>query len=181
MRAHDHRDLLFQLWEVAGLESRLAGTDLDRAAVEGILDTADRIAAEHFLPHGRLVDEAEPRFEGGRAVLPDVVKAAVDAHAGAGFIAAGFDPAHGGMGLPETVHMAASFIFAAANVSLSGYAMLTVGAGRLIQSFGSAEQKRRCTVAHERKSGTDHDHGSEGWRIGRRAVETGAARGLGDR
>ncbi|MCB1311057.1 MAG: acyl-CoA dehydrogenase [Sedimentitalea sp.] len=143
MRAHDHRDLLFQLWEVAGLESRLAGTDLDRAAVEGILDTADRIAAEHFLPHGRLVDEAEPRFEGGRAVLPDVVKAAVDAHAGAGFIAAGFDPAHGGMGLPETVHMAASFIFAAANVSLSGYAMLTVGAGRLIQSFGSAEQKRR--------------------------------------
>ena len=140
---YDREDLEFQLWEVAGLETVLEGTGLDRAAVTGILDTADQVATDHFLPHGHLLDEQEPEFIDGRAVLPDVVKPAVDAHVNAGFIAAGFDSEHGGMGLPETVHQAAGFVFAAANVGLAGYAMLTVGAGRLIQSFGSEDQKRR--------------------------------------
>jgi butyryl-CoA dehydrogenase len=143
MRAYDRQDLLFQLWEVARLDEVIASEDLDREAVEGILDTADQIATDYFLPVGRQIDEEEPRFVDKRAVLPAPVKPAVDAFVQAGFIAAGFDPAHGGMGLPETVHQAAAFIFAASNVSLAGYGLLTVGAGRLIQSFGTEEQKRR--------------------------------------
>jgi len=137
----DREDLDFQLWDVAGLEPLLEGGELDRAAVAGILDTAEQVAADHFLPHGRLLDEQEPEFTEGRVVLPDVVKPAVDAHIAAGFLAAPFDPAHGGMGLPETVSQAAGFIFASANVSLAGYAMLTIGAARIIQSFGSDAQK----------------------------------------
>ncbi|WP_424985468.1 acyl-CoA dehydrogenase [Microbulbifer sp. S227A] len=142
MRAYDREDLLFQLWEVAGLSDLLAGTDIDRETVNGILDTADQVASDHFLPIGRQIDETEPAFVDGRAILPDAVKPAVDAFVDAGFIAAGFAPEHGGMGLPETVHQAAAFILAASNVSLSGYGMLTVGAGRLIQSFGTDAQKR---------------------------------------
>ncbi|NRB34628.1 MAG: acyl-CoA dehydrogenase [Rhodobacteraceae bacterium] len=140
---YDREDLEFQLWDVIGLDRLLAGSDFDRAAVTGILDTADQVATDHFLPFGHLLDEQEPRFVDGRAVLPDVVKPAVDAHVQAGFVAAGFDPAYGGMGLPETVHQAAGFIFAAANVGLAGYAMLTIGAGRLIESFGTEDQKTR--------------------------------------
>ncbi len=142
MRAYDRDDLQFQLWEVAGLGDLIADSDLDRDAVNGILDTADQIATDRFLPIGREIDEHEPQFVDGRAVLPEAVKPAVDAFVQAGFIAAGFKPEHGGMGLPETVHQAAAFVFAAANVSLSGYGMLTVGAGRLIQSFGTEDQKR---------------------------------------
>lgn len=143
MRAYDREDLLFQLFDVARAEEVIAAADLDREAVTAILETADQVAADHFLPHGRLLDEQEPRFEDGRAILPDAVKPAIEAFADAGFIASGFDPDHGGMGLPEVVHQAAAFIFAASNVSLAGYGLLTVGAGRLIQSFGSADQKRR--------------------------------------
>ncbi|TNF59394.1 MAG: acyl-CoA dehydrogenase [Rhodobacteraceae bacterium] len=141
MRAHDRDDLMFQLFEVADLDRLIEGTDLDRAAVTGILDTAEQIASDHFLPLGRLLDEEEPRFEGGRALLPDAAIAAVRAHAEAGFIGSGFLPEHGGMGLPEIVHQAAAFVFSAANISLAGYGLLTVGAGRLIQSFGSDAQK----------------------------------------
>jgi butyryl-CoA dehydrogenase len=140
MRAYDRDDLLFQLFEVARVEEVL-NEDMDRDAVIGILDTADQIATDHFLPHGRTLDENEPRFENGQAILPDVVAPALRAFTDAGFIAAGFDPEHGGMGMPETVHQAAAFIFAASNVSMSGYAMLTVGAGRLIQSFGTKQQQ----------------------------------------
>ena len=143
MRAHDHEDLLFQLFDVAGVEQIIDGTDLDRAAVTGILDTADQIAREHYLPHAHEIDENEPIFDDGRAILPDAVKPAVDAFIEGGFLAGPFRPEHGGYGLPETVHQAASFIFSAANVSIKGYAMLTIGAGRLIQSFGTEDQKTR--------------------------------------
>ena len=143
MRAHDHEDLLFQLFDVAGVEQIIDGTDLDRAAVTGILDTADQIAREHYLPHAHEIDENEPIFDNGRAILPDAVKPAVDAFVEGGFLAGPFRPEHGGYGLPETVHQAASFIFSAANVSIKGYAMLTIGAGRLIQSFGTEDQKTR--------------------------------------
>ncbi len=142
MRAYDRDDLQFQLWEVAGLGELIKGSDLDRDTVNGILDTADQIAADHFLPVGRQIDEQEPAFVDGRAVLPAAVKPAVDAFVQAGFISAGFKPEHGGMGLPETVHQAAAYIFAASNVSLAGYGLLTVGAGRLIQSFGTDDQRR---------------------------------------
>ncbi|MBK0325748.1 acyl-CoA dehydrogenase [Rhodobacteraceae bacterium F11138] len=142
MRAYDREDLQFQLWEVAGLGDLIADSDLDREAVNGILDAADQIARDVFLPIGREIDEQEPQFVDGRAILPDAVKPAVQAFVDAGFISAGFSPEHGGMGLPETVHQAAAFILAASNVSLSGYGMLTVGAGRLIQSFGTQAQKK---------------------------------------
>ncbi|WP_050928964.1 acyl-CoA dehydrogenase [Aestuariivita boseongensis] len=143
MRAYDRDDLLFQLFEVAQLEDQIAGTDLDREAVMGILDTADQIATDHFLPHGKLLDENDPEFVDGRAVIPDEAIAAVREQVEAGFIGSGFAPESGGMGLPETVHQAAAFIFSASNISLAGYGLLTVGAGRLIQSFGTEDQKKR--------------------------------------
>lgn len=146
MRAYDREDLEFQLFDVAGLESLIADRDLDRAAVLGILDTADQIARDHFLPHGQMLDENEPVFEDGRAVLPDVVAPAVRAFVDAGFVASGFAPDYGGMGLPETVHQAAAFVFAASNVGLAGYGLLTLGAGRLIQSFGTEAQKQAYLV-----------------------------------
>jgi len=65
------------------------------------------------------------------------VRAFVDA----GFVASGFE-IDWGIALPETVHQAA-FIFAASNVSLAGYGLLIVGAERLIQSFGTEDQKQR--------------------------------------
>lgn len=143
MRAYDRDDLLFQLFEVAGLEDQIDGTDLDREAVMGILDTADQIATDHFLPWGKLLDEREPEFVDGRAIIPDQAVIAVRAQVEAGFIGSGFAPESGGMGLPETVHQAAAFIFSASNISLAGYGLLTVGAGRLIQSFGTEDQKKR--------------------------------------
>lgn len=143
MRAYDREDLLFQLFDVAGVEEIIEGTDLDREAVLGILETADQISTDFYLPHAREIDETEPVFDNGRAILPDVIKPAVDAFIEGGFLAGPFKPEHGGYGLPETVHQAALFIFSASNISIKGYAMLTIGAGRLIQSFGTEDQKTR--------------------------------------
>ena len=158
MTTFDRDDLLFQLFEVAELDRLLdeGRFDLDRTGVEAILDTAAQIAADYFVEGGKLLDENEPEYVGGKVVIHDIVKQAVDAQREAGFFAAAFDEQHGGMGLPETVHQAASFIFSTANVSFGGYGMLTIGAARLIEAFGSDDQKARwlATMVEGRFFGT---------------------------
>ena len=142
----DRRDLTFQLFDVldsAALSGLPRFADLDRAGIEEILDTAERIAADHFEPHAADVDMNEPEFTDGRVVMDNRVGSALAAYREAGFFGACFDAEWGGMQLPETVRSAAALIFSMANVSTAAYPMLTVGAGNLIASFGSDEQKQR--------------------------------------
>ncbi len=138
----DRDDLDFQLYDVLRLEDMLARhDDLDRAAIDGMIDMTSQLAAEKLEPFGDLFDSDEPRVENGVVVLPPALAAAHQAIIDSGVNGAVFEPEQGGMGLPETVHQALAFVLAAGDVSAAAYSMLSVGAGRLIQSFGSPEQK----------------------------------------
>jgi len=142
----DRADLAFQLHDVLGIDRlrtmpRFA--DYDREAVDGVLDTAERIATEHFLPHAARLDEHEPRFVAGKVEMDAAVAAALAVYREAGFFGAAFDAEWGGSQMPETLRVAAAFIFSMANIATSAYPFLTVGAARLIESFGSAAQKER--------------------------------------
>ncbi|WP_187968561.1 acyl-CoA dehydrogenase [Aquibium microcysteis] len=142
----DRADLAFQLHDVLKVD-RLGAvprfSDYDRAAVDGVLDTAERIAMEHFLPHAARLDEHEPRFVDGRVEMDAAVAGALAVYRDAGFFGGAFDSEWGGSQMPETLRVAAAFVFSMANISTSAYPFLTVGAARLIESFGSAEQKER--------------------------------------
>lgn len=133
--------LLFDWLELESLLSRPQFADHDRDSVSALLGLADRIAREEFLPHYKLADQVEPRLtaEGDVEVLPQAGKA-LRAYAEAGFMAAPFAAGHGGLGLPELVHMAATGSFFAANVATAGYAMLTVGNARLLVHNASPAQ-----------------------------------------
>ncbi|MFH1795716.1 MAG: acyl-CoA dehydrogenase [Pseudomonadota bacterium] len=142
----DRPDLSFQLFELLDADrlseaSRFA--DWDRSAIDNVLDTAERIAIDHFLPHAAAVDENEPEFVGGKAIVDPRVGAALAVYREAGFFGAGFDHEWGGAQMPETVRIACAYMFSAANVGTAGYPFLTVGAANLIASFGSDEQKAR--------------------------------------
>lgn len=140
----DGADLRFQLFDVldvAGLSQLVRYGDYDREAIETVLDTAERVAMEHFLPHAAALDANEPKFVDGRVEIDPRVGAALAVYRDAGFFGAGFDHEWGGAQMPETVRSAASFIFSMANIGTSGYPFLTVGAANLIDSFGSEEQK----------------------------------------
>ena len=142
----DRADLSFHLHDVIGTE-RLRSMprygDYDRETIDGILDTAERIAMEHFLPHAALLDRNEPKFVDGKVEMDPAVGAALAVYREAGFFGAGFDQEWGGAQMPESVRVATSFMFSAANVSTAGYPFLTIGAANLIATFGSAEQKER--------------------------------------
>lgn len=98
---------------------------------------------EHFLPHAARLDENEPHFVDGKVEMDPAVAAALAVYREAGFFGGAFDAEWGGSQMPETLRVAAAFIFSMTNVGTAAYPFLTVGAARLVASFGSQEQKER--------------------------------------
>jgi len=139
----DRATLDFYLNDWLGLDELLvrpAFAEHSGESVAAMLDTADRLAQSHFLPHFKKADAQEPvHGPEGAQVIPEI-RAAIAAYAGAGFAAAPFAPEIGGLGVPNLVHTAATAFFMAANVPTASYSMLTVGNAGLIAHFGTAKQ-----------------------------------------
>ncbi|QIE57565.1 acyl-CoA dehydrogenase [Pikeienuella piscinae] len=137
------RDLAFMLHDVIGVErfaNHPAHAGQTRADYDQILDLAEGVATREWAPLAARLDVEEPAFENGRVRIIPEAKAALDAYWAAGFQTAGFAEELGGMGLPFTVAQGVSAWFNAANVSLNGYAMLSVGVGAMLAAHGSESQ-----------------------------------------
>ena len=132
---------LFDMLDVGSLHERARYADWDRPAIEGVMEVAERVAIDHFLPHAAAVDEHEPQFVDGRAVTHPAQVEALAVYRDAGFFGAGFDHEWGGAQMPEAVRMACAFMFSATNIGTAGYPFLTNGAANLLASFGTNEQK----------------------------------------
>ncbi|MEM9533482.1 MAG: acyl-CoA dehydrogenase [Pseudomonadota bacterium] len=142
----DRRDLDFHLYEVLKAQQLFQQAPFaafDRDTVEGMFDGAQALAEEVFLPIAGTLDRQEPEFQDGRAVMIPEAGAALDAFAEAGFFKAGFPEDLGGLQVPYVFQLAMNGMFAAANNSLFGFPMLTVGAANMLNAFGSEAQKAR--------------------------------------
>lgn len=137
------RDLDFLLYEWLDVEKLTTldrFTEHSRETFDGVLDLCEQLATRYFAPHNKLSDANEPTFDGQAVTLIPDVKEAWDAFAAADLIAMGMDAEIGGAQLPATVAQAAFAWISAANVSTSGYLMLTIANANLLARFGSAEQ-----------------------------------------
>ncbi|MFY2763465.1 acyl-CoA dehydrogenase [Arenimonas sp. MALMAid1274] len=135
--------LLYELQDAAALCRYPRFAEHSRETFDAVLETAHALALARFADHNRASDVAEPAFEaGGVRILPQV-KAALDAYAEAGFPALLADGDEGGMQLPYTVALGCDAMFAAANVSTIGYALLARGVANLLQAHGTPEQNAR--------------------------------------
>lgn len=135
-------ELNFQLYEVLDTEalcSRSRFAEHNKEIFDATLDTAEKIASERFAPHNHVSDQHEPQFDGERVTMITEVKEAVDSYGEAGFIAGRFDFEDGGMQLPESIMLACSSYFMAANPSTTAYPFLTTAAANLIKTFASPE------------------------------------------
>ena len=140
------RDLDFQVFEVLDAEGlcRLPRyAEHDRQVLDGVIDSAYRIAEERFEPYAAACDVQEPRIADGRVWMIPETKQAYDAYNKASFTAATFDAEDGGMQLPLLIAKAASAVFSSANVAFHSYSTLTAGAANLLITFGSQEQRER--------------------------------------
>ena len=140
------RDLDFLLYEwldVPSLTGYQRFSEHSRETFDGLLDLSEQLAEQHFAPHNRLGDTAEPTFDGEKVTtLPEAAEA-LRAFAAADLIAAPLTEEQGGFGLPNSVYGACMTLFGAANAATAGYEMLTLGNARLLLAHGSEEQVER--------------------------------------
>jgi alkylation response protein AidB-like acyl-CoA dehydrogenase len=137
------RDLDFLLYEwlrVDELTKRQRFAEHSRDTFDGVLDLSEELAEKYFAPHNKKSDAEEPTFDGNHVTVIGEVKDAIGAYAQADLIGASMDEALGGAQLPVCVAQAAFAYVSAANVSTSGYLMLTVANANLIAKFGDDQQ-----------------------------------------
>jgi butyryl-CoA dehydrogenase len=141
----DRRELdfvLFELLQVDGLLEHPRFAAYDRAAIQQILDTAQQIAEDRFLPIAAEVDASEPAFIAGKVVMPAASGQALQAFAEAGFFSLPFPERVGGLQAPWFLHTAVIGMFACANTAVTNYAFLTIAAANLLNAFGSDALKK---------------------------------------
>jgi len=132
------RDLLeFQLFDWLQIDR---DGDIDRETAMAMIEMASRLAEDAFLPHYRAADTEEPQMTADGATVHPTVKAALRQYAEMGLFGASFPEDLGGLGLPSALASGVHAIFASANVSTAGYAMLTGANARLITQFGTERQ-----------------------------------------
>ncbi len=128
-------DLGFLIFDVLGQP--------DRDAYQPLIDASVALAAERFASHAAESDANEPRWDGERVHLIPAIAQALAAFVDGGFLAAPFEEADGGLGLPYAVHQAMMVAFQAANPGTAAYPFLTSAAANLLRVFGTEDQKRR--------------------------------------
>lgn len=142
----NERDIAFLLHEFLDTEAVLQRPlyrEHSREIFDAVLNTAKSIAEDKFANHNQKGDANEPQFDGKTVTLISETKAAWDAWAEAGFLAAHYPFDEDGMQLPDTVLSVAMAYPSAANISTSSYGFLTIGAANLIRSFATPEHQAR--------------------------------------
>jgi alkylation response protein AidB-like acyl-CoA dehydrogenase len=131
--------LLFEWLRVEELTKRERFAEHSRETFDAVLDLCEQLAERYFAQHNKTSDANEPTFDGEKVTIIPEVKDAWDAFAQADLLPMSMDQRLGGAQLPVTVAQAGFAFFSAANVSTTGYLMLTMANANLLARFGSPE------------------------------------------
>ena len=140
------RNVEFLLREVLDLEALLglpAFADHTTETCEMYVQSARKLARDVLYPAYKPMDETPPTLEAGQLQVHPAMKSIYPRLVELGTITATRPAAVGGASLPTCVAALANAYLMAANLSAYGYAGLTTGAARLLESFGSDELRAR--------------------------------------
>ena len=140
----DLQDIKFVLFEQIGLDELLKVEeyeDFDNDMFVQILEEGTKVAKEVFFPLCGEADLEGVKLIDGKVIMPKGTQEAWDLLVDKGWIGMRMNPEYGGTGIPEVVFTAVQDVFVGANPSLTLTPMLSVGAGHLVESFGTDAQK----------------------------------------
>ena len=139
-------DLLTAMTSASGLPSLMTAgliADLDDDTIRSVLEEAGKFASEVLAPLNRIGDEQGSTAKDGVVTTPDGWIEAYKQFSESGWSALPCAPEFGGQGLPQTVAMAVSEMWGAANMSFGLAPLLTQGAINAITARGSDELKAK--------------------------------------
>ena len=140
----DRRDVDFVLHEllhVADLSEHEIFADFNKKTVDLIVAEARNLAIKEILPTQIDSDREGAHFDAGKVTVPESFHKAWELFKEGEWLAMIEDPKWGGQGMPRAVALAASDYMNGANFAFMMYAGLTHGAGKLVESFGTEQQK----------------------------------------
>jgi alkylation response protein AidB-like acyl-CoA dehydrogenase len=141
----DRRDVDFVLHEqlqVGDLGETELFADFNKKTVDMIVSEARNLAIKEILPTREIGDREGCRFNNQKVTVPESFHRAYELLREGEWVAMTEDPDWGGQGMPTTVALAASDYLVGANYAFMMYLALTHGAGKLIESFGTQQQKK---------------------------------------
>jgi alkylation response protein AidB-like acyl-CoA dehydrogenase len=141
----DRRDVDFVLHEqmqVGDLSRTELFADFSHKTVDMIVSEARNLAIKEILPTREIGDREGCKFDNGQVTVPESFHRAYELLREGEWVAMTADPDWGGQGMPTTVALAANDYLVGANYAFMIYVGLTHGAGKLIESFGTEQQKR---------------------------------------
>ena len=140
----DRRDIDFVLHEQLKIEELCHSelfSEFNKKTVEMIVSEARAFAVKEMLPLLKEADETGCTFQNGTVRVPKCFHKPYDLFKEGEWIAMTDDPKWGGQGMPATVALAANNYFNGANYPFMLHIILAHGAGKLVERFGTAEQK----------------------------------------
>ncbi|MCK5312301.1 MAG: acyl-CoA dehydrogenase [Desulfobacteraceae bacterium] len=137
----DRRDVDFVLHEQIGTVEHEKFAEFDKKTIDLIVTEARNLAIKEILPTQKLGDEEGCTLENGEVKVPESFHRVYKIFNEGEWLAMTDDPDWGGQGMPKTVALAANEYMIGANPSFMLYIGMTHGAARLVESFGTKEQK----------------------------------------
>ncbi len=141
----DRRDIDFVLYEQLDTMDILSSDqfgELDRKTADMIIREARNIAVKEILPTYTVSDRQGVKFDKGVVKVPECFRYVHQLLVEGEWGALTEDPVYGGQGLPHTIAQAALEYLIGANYTLMTYAILGHSAGKMVDIFGTPEQKK---------------------------------------
>ena len=143
----DKKDIEFVLFEQFQIDKEILNqpeyAEYNKKTVEMIISEARKLALDDILPLQKLSDDG-CEFDSGTVKVPKEFHKVFKNYCEGGWLSMSDDLDWGGQGMPEIVSKGANEFFYGACNSFMLYNMLSHGAARLIENFGTQEQKNQC-------------------------------------
>ena len=141
----DRKDVDFVLHEqfqISELSKHGRFAEFNKQVIDMIITEARTLAVKEILPTWKIGDRAGCRYENGAVKTPAELKRVWKHLIDGGWFAPSVDTQWGGQGMPKVLAIAAQDYLVGANLALLMVAVLNHGAGRLIETFGTDNQKK---------------------------------------
>jgi hypothetical protein len=140
----DRRDMEFVLYEQMKTEETLVFdkfSGFNRKMFDMIIAEARTFAVKELLPTYAEGDRIGLKFEKGEVKVPECFHRPHELLIEGEWTSLTEDPAWGGQGLPVNISMAVAEYIVGGNYCLSNYARMGHGTGKMVELFGTKEQK----------------------------------------
>ena len=140
----DKRDVEFVLHEqleVEKLAKHERFAEFNKKTVDLIISEARNLAVKEMLPVLKIADEEGCKFENATVKVPESFHRIYELFKEGEWIALCDDPKWGGQGMPAAVSLAVKNYFYGANLPFTLTILLSHGAGKLVEKFGTEKQK----------------------------------------